>query len=214
MDLAVTIIEAGKRMLRQGETIGTWGNISALDPERGEVYITPSGMAYGTLTGADIVVLTREGEIIRGDRRPSVETELHLSVYRARPECRAVIHTHPVYSTAFSAMGEDIPVFLDEAAQTLGGTVRTARYALPGSHELAEACVEALGTRAMACLLRSHGAVCIGETMEKAFTVSAVLESAARILLMIRAMGGSPEPYSADRLLAMRECLENKYGQI
>ena len=214
MDHAALIIEAGKRMLRQGETIGTWGNISSLDPEKGEVYITPSGMAYDALTAADIVVLTREGEIIRGDRRPSVETELHLSVYRARPECRAVIHTHPVYSTAFSAMGEDIPIFLDEAAQTLGDTVKTARYAMPGSRELAEYCVEALGTQAMACLLRSHGAVCIGETMEKAFTVSAVLESTARILMMIRAMGGTPETYSAQRLIAMKDFMKNKYGQI
>ena len=151
------VIAAGKRMLAEGVTIGAWGNISVRD-EAGRVCITPSGMAYGTLTEDDIVVLAPDGTRLEGERKPSIETGLHLAVYAARPDCRAIVHTHPVYSTAFSAMGEDIPLFLDEAAQQLGDTVRTAEYALPGTPELAENCVRALGPRSMACLLRSHGA--------------------------------------------------------
>ena len=213
MDYADLVIEAGRRMLRQGETIGTWGNISALDAEKGEVYITPSGMAYDTLQPEDIVVLNMEGDTLRGERRPSVETQMHLSVYRARSDCRAVIHTHPVWSTTFSAMGEDIPIFLDEAAQVLGDTVRTAGYAMPGTKELAENCVKALGERSMVCLLRCHGAVCLGRTMEEAFMVSAVLESTARILSIIRSMGGTAEAYNSEHLARMRDFMKNQYGQ-
>ena len=213
MDHPAIVIDAGRRMLRQGETIGAWGNISVLDTDRGAVYITPSGMAYDTLKPEDIVVMDTEGYILRGERRPSVEAPLHLAVYRAGPDCRAIVHTHPIYSTAFSAMGEDIPIFLDEAAQALRDTVRTAEYAMPGSSELAANCVDALGERSMACLLRCHGAVCIGESMEQAFLVSAVLESAARIYSLIRSMGGKAEPYDAERLGAMERFMKEKYGQ-
>ena len=206
------VIAAGKRMLAEGVTIGAWGNISVRD-ETGRVCITPSGMAYGTLTEDDIVVLAPDGTRLEGERKPSIETGLHLAVYAARPDCRAIVHTHPVYSTAFSAMGEDIPLFLDEAAQQLGDTVRTAEYALPGTPELAENCVRALGPRSMACLLRSHGAVCLGETLDQAFLVSQVLESTARIYGLIRSMGGAFLPLSQEDIRAMQEFVKNEYGQ-
>ena len=205
------VIAAGKRMLAEGVTIGAWGNISVRD-EAGRVCITPSGMAYGTLTEDDIVVLAPDGTRLEGERKPSIETGLHLAVYAARPDCRAIVHTHPVYSTAFSAMGEDIPLFLDEAAQQLGDTVRTAEYALPGTPELAENCVRALGPRSMACLLRSHGAVCLGETLDQAFLVSQVLESTARIYGLIRSMGGAFLPLSQEDIRAMQEFVKNEYG--
>ena len=213
MIYARQVIEAGRRMLREGVTIGAWGNISVRDPVSGDIYITPSGMAYDRLTEEDIVVLRPDGTAVRGERRPSVETPLHLAVYAARPDCGAVIHTHPIWSTAFSAMGEDIPLFLDEGAQILRDTVRTAEYALPGTPELADHCVKALGTEAMACLLRAHGAVCLGQDMEQAFLVSQVLEASARILWMIRSMGAEPEAFPPERLDAMRDFMDNRYGQ-
>ena len=163
------VINGGIRMLEEGITIGTWGNVTIRDPETGYVYLSPSGMPYKTLTEDDIVVVLLDGSRVEGTRRSTIETEMHLAIYRARPECNAIIHTHPIYSTAFSAMGEDIPLMLDEAAQVLGDTVRTADYALPGTQELADNCVKALGDKAMACLLKSHGAVCLGKDLEQAF---------------------------------------------
>lgn len=92
---------------------------------------------------------------------------LHLNVYRNRSEVNAIVHTHPVYSTAFSSMGECIPLMLDEAAQTLGAPAQTAKYALPGTIELAEEYVKALGKESNACLLQSHGAVCVGDSIKQ-----------------------------------------------
>ena len=144
------VIDAGIRMLSEGITIGTWGNVTVRDPETGYVYLSPSGMPYRSLTEDDIVVVRLDGSRVEGERKPTIETEMHLAIYRSRPECNAVIHTHPVYSTAFSCMGEDIPLLLDEAAQVLGDVVRTTKYALPGSQALADECVKALGERSMA----------------------------------------------------------------
>lgn len=207
------VIDAGIRMLSEGITIGTWGNVTVRDPETGYVYLSPSGMPYKTLVEDDIVVVRLDGSRVEGERKPTIETEMHLAIYRARPECNAVIHTHPVYSTAFSAMGEDIPLLLDEAAQVLGDTVRTTSYALPGSQELADECVKALGDKAMACLLRSHGAVCLGRDLEQAFGNSTVLEATAKVYSIIRSMGGQFDPISPENIAFMQNFVKNSYGQ-
>lgn len=206
------IIDMGCRMMRDNLAIGTFGNISAIDSE-GYMYVTPSGMPYDSLKPCDIVKMDLEGNILDGDRRPSIEHKLHIEVYKARSDSKAIIHTHPIYSTAFSAMGEDIPLFLDEAAQVLGDTVRIAEHALPGTDELAANCVKAIGSKANACLLQAHGAVCVGASLDKAYAVSEVLESTARIYSLIRSMGGSFIPLSESDISAMRYFAEHRYGQ-
>lgn len=213
MDLKKLIIESGKQLIDSGFTIETWGNISVKDDETGLVYLTPSGMDYCNCVSEDVVVCNLDGTIVEGNRKPTIETELHLSVYRSRPEVKAVVHTHPVYSTVFSCMGEDIPLLIDEAAQALGATVKTANYALPGTKELAEACVHALGKDANACLLQSHGAVCVGETMDAAFKVANVLEVTAEIYYLIRSIGKPYIPLSDKNIEAMKLFVKHKYGQ-
>ena len=207
------VIDAGIRMLSEGITIGTWGNVPVRDPETGYVYLSPSGMPYRTLVEDDIVVVRLDGTRVEGERKPTIETEMHLAIYRARPECNAVIHTHPIYSSAFSAMWEDITLLMDVAAQVLGDTARTTAYALPGSQELADECVKALGDRAMACLLKSHGAVCLGKDLEQAFGNSTVLEATAQIYSVIRSMGGQFQPISPENIAFMQAFVKTSYGQ-
>lgn len=149
-----------------------------------------------------------------GKRRPSIETGLHCAIYRARSEVNAVIHTHPIYSMVFSCTGEDIPLLMDEAAQCMGDTCRTAEYALPGSPELAENCIKALGEKANACLLKSHGAVCLGADMKSAFRVVKVLEVTAQIYQMIRSMGACYCPISQENIEKMQYFVCNLYGQV
>ena len=206
------IIESGKKLLREGFTVETWGNISVRG-EDGLVYITPSGMDYDVCTGDDVVVMRLDGTVVDGRRVPSIEHGLHRAVYAARPDVNAIVHTHPVWSTVFSAMGESIPLLIDEAAQALGDEVRTAPYALPGTEELAKNCAEALGQKANACLLQSHGAVCVGRDMKAAFKTARVLEMTAEIFWRIRAAGGRFIPISPENIAAMQDFVANRYGQ-
>lgn len=213
MDYKELIIKSGVRMFNEDFTIETWGNISARDPETNLVYLTPSGMNYLECTVDDVVVCNMEGEIVEGKRKPTIETMLHINVYRNRPEVKAVVHTHPIYSTVFSCAGECIPLILDEAAQTLGAPVQTAKYALPGTKELADECVKALGKEANACLLQSHGAVCVGESMDAAFKVAKVLEVTAKTYQLIRSMGAKCIPICEDDIKCMKDFIKNHYGQ-
>jgi L-fuculose-phosphate aldolase len=213
MNFKKLIVDSGLRMLNSGYTIETWGNISYRDKETNLVYLTPSGMDYSTIIEDDVVVCDLDGNIVEGTRIPTIETGLHLAVYKARPEVNAILHTHPIYSTVFSCMGKDVPLIIDEAAQTLGDVCRTAEYALPGSPQLAENCVKALGQRATSCLLKAHGAVCVGDTMEAAFKVSRVLEITAQIYQMILATGCNCPELSQEDIQAMQEFVKTKYGQ-
>ncbi len=213
MNYKQLIVDSGVRMFRSKLTVETWGNVSACDRENNLVYITPSGMHYEELVPSDIVVVDMDCNIIEGTRRPSIETGLHVAIYKARKEVNAVIHTHPIYSTVFSSIGEDIPLIHDEGAQALGDVVRTAEYALPGSAELAENCIKALGTMSNACLLRSHGAVCIAENMDGAFKVAHVLEMMSEIYCNIRAIGGKYIPISDEHISIMRDFARTRYGQ-
>ncbi|MDR1271938.1 MAG: class II aldolase/adducin family protein [Clostridiales Family XIII bacterium] len=206
------ILDACLQMLHSGLTVETWGNISCRDSEAGLVYLTPSGLHYDGLTEDDIVVAKLDGAIVEGARKPTIEIDMHLGIYRARPDINAVIHTHPVYSQVFAVLREDIPPVIDEAAQILGGPVRCTPYALPGSPELAIGCVETLGEAGYACLLASHGAVCAGADMEMAFKVSTVLEMTAQIYQMARAIG-KPVTLSDDQVAFMHDFAYNEYGQ-
>ena len=213
MNYKKLILDSGIILLEGGFTVETWGNISIRDPRTGNIYITPSGMDYKTCTEEDVVVLSLDGQVLEGKRRPSIEKELHLMVYRARPQVGAVVHTHPIYSTVFSTIGEDLPLIIDEAAQTLGDTVRTCPYHLPGSTELASACVQALGEKANACLLKAHGAVCLGKDIKGAFKTARVLEMTAEIYWRARAIGKNPEPISPELIQAMLQFAQTQYGQ-
>lgn len=196
------IIAAGKRLIHEGYTTHTWGNISLRGAD-GRIYITPSSMDYDLITGDDVVVLDAEGRILEGERRPSIEKDLHVQIYCRRPDVGAIVHTHPMESLVFACLGEEIPLVTDAAVMTLRDTVRTAPYGLPGSGELAENCVQTLGNKAMAVLLANHGAVCVGKDLEAAFKTAKVLELTAQLCRKIRAAGGVPKalPESVQKTL-------------
>ena len=211
MDCKDLLIESGKRMLNSGLTVETWGNLSVRDPKTGFIYLTPSGMPYHTIHREDIVDLDPDGGRVEGDRAPTIEWAMHLGVLKSRPEINAIIHTHPIYSQIFGLLHEAIPPVIDEAAQTLNGTVEVAKYAIPGSEELAQNVVEALGDK-MACLMANHGAVCVGKNMEEAFRVSEVLEMTSRILYMARCIG-EPKPVPPEKIPEMLTFIREHYGQ-
>ncbi len=210
MNYKAFLIEAGKKMLHSGLTVETWGNISVRDPETGLVYLTPSGMPYETLTEDDVVVMDIDGNKIEGERRPTIEYAMHLGILKNRPEINAVIHTHPIYSQIFALLHENIPPVIDEAAQVLD-EVRVTEYAVPGSMEMAENVIKALGNSS-ACLIANHGAVGVGADMNAAFKVCKVLEMTAQIYYMARSIG-EPKAIPQDKIDYMQNVLCKTYGQ-
>lgn len=212
MNYKTELVKAGKEMLAKGLTVETWGNLSLRDPESNLVYLTPSAMPYDSITEEDVVVCDENGAVVEGKRKPTVEKDLHLLVYKNRPEIHAIIHTHPEDSLVFGVLHQDIPPVIDEGAQSLGGTVHCAKYALPGTEDLANNALEALGKKGMACLLANHGAICLGKDMKEAFKTGTVLEMEARIYQKALQIG-KPQILSDENVAFMRDFMLHHYGQ-
>lgn len=178
-------------MVEKGLVIGTSGNVSLrLSPEDGRdlLAITPSSRFYDSLTIDEIQVIDFETEPVEGDLAPSSETMLHIGIYQAKKNIKAVIHTHSIYASAIAVAGLEIPLILDDQVTFLGGEIKVAKYALSGSQELVANAITALGER-NAVLLANHGAIAMGRTMREAFTACELLEKTAKIYVCNLALG-------------------------
>jgi L-fuculose-phosphate aldolase len=182
------IVETGRELYKQNLTIGTWGNISILDSETGLIYIKPSGMDYNEINLEDVIVINKQGKTIEGFRKPSIEMPMHLSIYNARKDVGAIVHYHPVYSSVLAVTGFNLPGICEDFVQIVGEKVLCAKYALPGSDELAENAVASLGNR-NAVFLLNHGTLCVGKDMKEAMKVCHVVEKTAHIYILSKSVG-------------------------
>ncbi|MCX7982274.1 MAG: class II aldolase/adducin family protein [Syntrophales bacterium] len=173
-----------------GTRRGAGGNVSVRIED---VYmaITPSGVPYGELTLEDICILDLEGnevEVKKG-RTPSIEKALHATVYKIRPEITACVHTHQTYASVVSVLEVDIPPLFDEASSELGQMVETIPYALSGSRELAQKVASKIHNGAFAFILQNHGALLLGESIEKALLRAELLEKVAQVFCLALSTG-------------------------
>lgn len=186
------IINTGINMLDRGLTIGSWGNISLRLPAEELYAITPSGIRYDRIKPEDIVICNLEGEVVEGEKKPSIESPLHRVIYCGREDVGAVVHTHSVYVSAMAAARKPIPASVEDLIYAAGGAVRVAEYRPPGTEELGEAALVALGER-NGVLLANHGAVGTGDNLEEAVHVCKLIEKGARITVAAAAVGGVVE---------------------
>jgi L-fuculose-phosphate aldolase len=195
-----TVLQAARMLAEKGLVVGTSGNVSLRFREpsgRELVVITPTGRYYNTLGLDDLIVVDVDGERVDGRHAPSEEKLLHIGVYKARQKVNAVIHSHPVFGSAVACAGLDIPAFLDDQVVYLGGEIKVAAYALPGSLELAKNVIAALGSR-NAVLLANHGALSVGKDMQEAFSLCELLEKTARTYTCALSLGRvNPLPIEA-----------------
>lgn len=185
-----------RRLYARGLTTSTGGNVSLR--ASGVVAITPSGTDKGSVQPGDVALLTLEGESLTPEIRVSMEAGMHLAVYRAREDVRAVVHAHPTTASAFAALGRPIDTTLTAESWLLLGRPVKAPYALMGSAALAEGVAQAVRS-GDAVLMENHGVLTVGRSLLEAFDRLEVLESAAKMTWVAATLGGSC-PLSADRL--------------
>jgi len=164
------------------------GNISARASEPDRFVITPSQLPRYLIKAQDTLVVNGQGDVIEGDRNPSIETGMHLRVYSKRRDAGAVIHFHSIHATAVAALHGTIPPFLEELAPFLGEDIPTAPYAMAGTEELA-ASVAAILEERNGVLLANHGAVVCGKDLTDAFEKAKLLEKAATIYMLAKSIG-------------------------
>lgn len=208
--MAGEIVETCRAMMAAGLVAGTWGNVSRrCSPE--SFLVTPSGVPYADLRPEDLAAVELESGNCSGVMRPSTETPMHAAIYRARPDVEAIVHTHSPRAAVFAANRMEIPPLLEEMAQLVGGSVKVARYASPGTQELADNAVDALQGRA-AVLLANHGLVGVGRTPGEALTVCQVVEKSAGVFLWAK-LTGTPRLLGEEEVRLLRQGFLHDYGQ-
>jgi L-fuculose-phosphate aldolase len=203
------VVATAQQMEVTGLVEGTAGNVSCLDESRRYALITPTGVRYADLVADELPIVDLDGNLVSGRHLPSSELQMHLEVYRSRPEVRSVVHTHSRFATTFAVLNRPIePVHYVLAFA--GPSVEVAPYRTYGTKELGECCVDALGGR-NAVLLQNHGVIAVGGTPAKALNVAQVVEYTAELLWRAQSIG-TPTVLSGEEMDRVARKFVN-YGQ-
>jgi len=185
------VLEANLMLKEQGLVVFTWGNVSAIDRDLGEVVIKPSGVPYEEMGVDDLVVVNMEGVVVSGDYNPSSDLATHLELYRRFPECGGVVHTHSRLAVAWAQAGADLPAFGTTHADYFYGTIPCTRILTSAEiqgayeHETGRVIVETFEKRNIdpmaipAVLVNGHGPFTWGVSAMDAVHNTVVLEEIA-----------------------------------
>jgi L-fuculose-phosphate aldolase len=175
-ELRKKVIETCLNMNASGINQGTSGNVSVRTDDG--FLITASGIPYARMKPEHIVEMDLDGGY-RGEYVPSSEWRMHLDIFKARPEAKAIVHTHSIHATALSCLRRDIPAFHYMIGVTGGTSLRVSTYAEFGTQALSDAMLKALEERS-ACLLANHGQICFGPDLDKALWLAIEVETLCR----------------------------------
>ena len=118
------VLEANPALPKHNPVTLTWGNVSAVDRERGVFVIKPSGVDYSVMTADDMVVVSIEtGEVVEGTKKPSSDTPTHRLLYQAFPSIGGIVHTHSRHATIWAQAGQSIPATGTTHADYFYGTI-------------------------------------------------------------------------------------------
>ncbi len=185
------VFKANLDLVKHGLVIFTWGNVSAIDREKGLVVIKPSGVDYDVMKASDMVVVDMDGKVVDGKLKPSSDTPTHLELYKAFPEIGGVVHTHSTYATAWSQAGIDLPVLGTTHADYFYGDVPCTRsmtekevvteYEKETGTVIIDAFSDKNPMHVPGVLVKNHGPFSWGKDADDAVHNSVVLEQIAKM---------------------------------
>ena len=219
--LKKSVCEANLQLPQSGLVTFTWGNVSAIDREKGLVVIKPSGVEYDGMKPEQMVVVDLDGKIVEGELRPSSDTPTHLELYRQFPKIGGIVHTHSRWATIWAQSGRGIPALGTTHGDYFYGEIPCTRKMTPeeikGEYELETGKVIVETFRRLAekspgrlaeidipaVLVHSHGPFAWGEDASQAVHNAVVLEEVAMMAWHNLAM--------AERLEPMQQVLLDKH---
>ena len=175
---------------REGYVEGMSGHISVRDPELPNAFWTnPLGRHFGLLRVSDMILVDLGGAVLGGNRaRPpnSAGFLIHAAVHAARPDAHAVCHSHSVHGKAWSVFGRRLEMLTQDACKFFGDAhaVYDAYGGVVLGSEEGERIAAALGPSGKACILRNHGLLTVGKTVDEAAFLFTSMENSCRVQLL------------------------------
>ena len=199
------VFQANLELPERGLIKYTWGNVSAVDREKGLFVIKPSGVGYDDMQASDMVVCDFDGNVIEGDLNPSSDMPTHAVLYKEFPEIGAVVHTHSTWATIWAQAGLDVPAMGTTHADTFYGTVPCARFLTQAEidrgyeQETGNAIVETFRERGIkpmevpGVLLHGHGPFTWAKDAKGAVLNAVVLDEVCKTNLFARQLNAFAE---------------------
>jgi len=179
--------DIGLRIYNKGFAAANDGNITVRISEN-EILCTPTMQCKGFLKPEDIATIDMTGKQIAGRKPRSSEALLHLEIYRQRADVKSVVHCHPPHATAFAVAREPIPQCVLPEVEVFLGDVPITRYETPGGQAFADT-IRPFVDRTNIMILANHGTVSYGETVERAYWWTEILDAYCRILMLAKSLG-------------------------
>jgi L-ribulose-5-phosphate 4-epimerase len=189
------VLFANKWIVEKNLSILTWGNVSKIDREKDLLLIKPSGADLDSINEHDIAtVKVSTGERVSG-LKPSVDTDIHLELYRGFEDIGSVVHTHSVHATAFAQAHRAIPCLGTTHADYFHGEIPCVNQPTPAQVEndyerhTGQKIVEYFNyfelnpNHVPAALVAGHGVFCWGKTLEAALETAIIVETVAEMAL-------------------------------
>ncbi|MDY4380859.1 L-ribulose-5-phosphate 4-epimerase [Pectobacterium brasiliense] len=186
------VLDANLALPQHNLVTFTWGNVSAVDRQRGLMVIKPSGVEYSAITLEDMVVVELEsGKVVEGTKKPSSDTDTHRVLYLEFAEIGGIVHTHSRHATIWAQAGKDIPAWGTTHADYFYGPIPCTRLMadaeINGRYEweTGRVIVETFRQRGIspvdvpAVLVNSHGPFAWGKDADNAVHNAVVLEELA-----------------------------------
>ena len=221
-DLKRQVLEANLALPKHNLVTLTWGNVSAVDRERGVFVIKPSGVDYSVMTADDMVVVSIEtGEVVEGTKKPSSDTPTHRLLYQAFPSIGGIVHTHSRHATIWAQSGQSIPAIGTTHADYFYGSIPCARCLskteIDGDYEgnTGRVIVETFRKRNInpvhvpGVICAGHGPFTWGNNPAQAVYHSVVLEEVARMAILTRQV--CPSAHAAPQAMLDKHFLR-KHG--
>lgn len=181
------ICDIGKRIYDRGYAAANDGNITVRIGEN-EVLCTPTMTCKGFLKVDDICTIDMTGKQLSGRKKRSSEALLHLEIMKKRPDVKSVVHCHPPHATAFAVAREPIPQCVLPEVEVFLGETPITKYETPGGKEFAETVLPFV-EKTNVIILANHGTVSYGESVERAYWWTEILDSYCRILMLSKQLG-------------------------
>ncbi|MDO5860111.1 class II aldolase/adducin family protein [Methanobrevibacter sp.] len=173
------IIEIANELYEKGLVSGKSGNISARFKKEDNdiVAITPTLKSLSNLKEKDIVLVDLNGNTLTKGK-PSSEVNMHLGIYKKRPDVNAIVHTHSPYATGFAHSSKKIKRY-EGFGEIKSPFLVEVEYEKPGSNQLAKKTSENIKNED-ALILKNHGVICVGENLKEAELLAIFVEEIAK----------------------------------
>ncbi len=182
------LVSYGKKLREAGFVVGAGGNISIR--WKNLIFLKAQGVDMLQAKESDYIAIDlKTAALVASCVVPSSEYRMHLACYRMRLDVSAVIHVHPIFSTAVSSKIKLLKSTDYEFTTSIKTGVKIVPFIQPGTARLAKAVGKVIAKDDVV-ILRNHGLVCVGRSLPEAFKNCEIVERASQIYILRKCLKG------------------------